>query len=269
MVSDDHEPITNLQKHIYGVQICLLKFVLFRFLQYASKFSQWYVAKFGLDENFIEKLKSLENSFSATRKGNAICHVHAKLCTPQVHAYWTLLTLCIVCFPVLRLGKSVDLLAGAYNSLTIKDVVVKLALVLAKINQAVYLIVDHKVWLIKLGVLKGDAKPYAKLAAKFWLVTIIFNLIRNLSDILTIISRHKSKTSKDYKDHKTKSALQEYLSNKPMVIDTVKNVSDLSLPLAGLNYINISVGLQGVLGMLSSVMAMLQSWDPAYKLLPA
>ena len=155
---------------------------------------------------------------------------------------------------------------GAYRSLAVTDLVIKLALVLAKINQAVYLIVDHRVWLIKLGILKGDAKAYASLAAKFWLVTIIFNLIRNTRDLLVIINRHKTKSGKA---RKNTTAFNDFISNKPMVVDTVKNVSDVFLPLAGLHYINISVGLQGLLGMLSSIMAMLQSWDPKYKLLPA
>ena len=243
-----------------------------RFLQYASKFSGWYVEKSGLEHDLIKNFNALENSFSATRKGKpsaekpqfSLCGctlyntIAIQMAFMLFRSYGTFLV------AVLRLGKSIDLLVGAYNSLAIRDIVVKIALVLAKINQAVYLIVDHKVWLIKLGVLKGDAKPYAKLAAKFWLVTIIFNLVRNLHDILTIVNRHKSKVQNE-----NKTSFGEFIANKPMFVDTVKNVSDVFLPLAGLNYINISVGLQGVLGMLSSVMAMLQSWDVKYKLTPA
>ena len=164
---------------------------------------------------------------------------------------------------VLRLGKSLDLAFGALASLAVKDVVVRLALVLAKINQAIYLLVDHKLWLIKVGVIKGDSKAYAKLAAKFWLVTITFNLMRNLRDLLNIYRKHAKSRQP------TKDTLQEFMSNKPMLVDSLKNGCDVFLPLAGLDLLKISVGWQGVLGMTSSILAMMQTWDSKYKLLPA
>ena len=149
---------------------------------------------------------------------------------------------------------------GALASLAVKDAIVRITLVLAKINQAIYLLVDHKLWLIKVGVLKGDAKPYARFAAKFWLT---FNLLRNLRDLLNIYQKHAKS------QHKSRDTFREFTANKPMLVDSVKNACDVFLPLAGLDIIKISVGLQGLLGMVSSVLAMLQTWDSKYKLLPA
>ena len=173
----------------------------------------------------------------------------------------------------MRLGKSIDLLYGAVNCLRLKDSVIKLALFAAKINQAVYLIADHYLWLIKIGVLKGDAKYLARVAAKFWFVTILFNLSRDIYDILTIMARHRSKKVKENgyskTNHGARPGIVAVLANKPVVVDTAKNCCDFLLPLAGLGYVDISNGLQGILGITSSLLAMAQTWDEQYKLVPS
>ena len=86
----------------------------------------------------------------------------------------------------MRFGKSLDMIMGAWKSQNVPDILIRLTLTIAKLNQAMYLLLDHYVWLVKVGLLKGDSKKLAKTAAKFWLVTITASLIRNLYDILTI-----------------------------------------------------------------------------------
>lgn len=56
--------------------------------------------------------------------------------------------------------------------------------------------------------------------------------------------------------------------NVPLHLDTIKNLFDVVLPLASLNYINVSPGVQGVCGLVSSLISLLIVWDGQYKLTP-
>jgi len=58
-------------------------------------------------------------------------------------------------------------------------------------------------------------------------------------------------------------------ADRPVVIDTLKNVTDLFLPLATLGYVQTSDGFQGLMGMISSYMSLLAVWNPAFKLSPS
>ena len=166
------------------------------------------------------------------------------------------------------MGKSLDMIQGALKSLDVTDVVIKTCLIVAKLNQACYLIVDHFIWFGKISNAKVDIKYWNKVAAQFWLVTLVFNLLRNLYDILKLLhtSNDSSMSSPKRENTLMHSMLHE---NKAVTVDTVKNTCDVFLPLSTLGYSNISSGTQGVLGMISSLMAMLQTWHADYKVIPS
>ncbi len=177
---------------------------------------------------------------------------------------------------VLRFGKSMDMFQGALKSLMIDDGMIRFALTLSKLNQAFYLLVDHFIWLGKVGIIKTDTKRWAIISARFWLITIFFNLVRNVYDVLRIMKEEGRKKARAKKEMGTCDAtgyrrtLCDCLSdNKPAVVDSVKNICDLFLPLSSLGYVNISAGLQGLMGVTSSIMGIATVWDPLLKLSPA
>lgn len=57
-------------------------------------------------------------------------------------------------------------------------------------------------------------------------------------------------------------------SNVSLHLDTIKNAFDLCLPLSGLRFVNLSPGVQGLCGLVSSLISLLVVWDARFKLYP-
>ena len=182
----------------------------------------------------------------------------------------------------MRFGKSLDLLQGALRSFQLDNLILKLTLTLSKINQAAYLGVDHLIWAGKIGLAETNTKKWAKVSARFWLVTLTFNLIRNAYDVYLIIlkymalQRRKAKLSMNGNanygpnEKEGDSILKKcFIENKPAIVDLVKNMADVTLPLSSLGYLNTNPGFQGAMGIISSFMGVLVVWDPLLKLTPS
>lgn len=59
------------------------------------------------------------------------------------------------------------------------------------------------------------------------------------------------------------------LENKALILDLIKNLADLVLPLEALEYVNASPGVQGLLGTVSSAVGVITAWDPLLRLVPS
>jgi len=174
-----------------------------------------------------------------------------------------------------------DLLQGAVRSMQLDSIIYKMTLTLSKINQAAYLAVDHLIWAGKIGLADTDTKKWAKVSARFWLVTIFFNLVRNLYDIYLIVAKYMALQRRRAKQsmngnanygptERKESILKKcVIENKPVVADVIKNVADVTLPLSSLGYLNTTPGFQGVMGILSSIIGIMVVWNPLYKLTPS
>ena len=209
---------------------------LCRLFQYACKFALWYSETHRPHQALMTQLKNLETTLSTTRK-------------------------------VLRLGKFADMFQGAIKSMSVSDFLHKLCLVIGKTSQGIYLLLDNYIWLGKQGLIKVDTKTFGPRAAKFWLTTIFFNIIRNIYDILNILENESRRRKKKEVSGNWVDCCGRH---KPVIVDTVKNMTDLFLPLSILHYIDTSAGFQGIMGMISSIMGIMVTWDPArYKLTPS
>jgi peroxin-11B len=146
-----------------------------------------------------------------------------------------------------------------------------------------YLLVDHYVWATKIGLTDANPKQLSRIASRFWLVALVCNLMRNIYDILNIIQNNRRGLRKGQQESvsisryseeeycsraTSRSALGAVLANKPVIIDTIKNAADLLLPLTNLGFVNTPVQVQGILGMISSVMGILSVWNANLKLKP-
>ncbi len=175
------------------------------------------------------------------------------------------------------------MILGIISSWPITDGVLRWSLVLAKLNQAFFLLVDHYVWFIKIDVLDADPKRFVRLSAIFWLAAIVCNLVRDVHDIAQIIQREKEKQRSSiykktdgvendvvrYVEPPPFSLTQCLSENKPLAIDIVKNLTDMFLPLSALQFIKPSEAYLAVMGMISSYMGVLSTWNSAYKLKPS
>ncbi|XP_049832964.1 peroxisomal membrane protein 11B [Schistocerca gregaria] len=221
---------------------------LVRLLQYTSKFAWHYMQEKQRSKQSVDRLKDLEYTFSSFRK-------------------------------LLRLGRCLDVLYGALSSVQYPDLTLRITCTLSRIANALYLLADHILWFGRTGMLNINSAKWNQVANKYWLYSIVMNLVRDVYEILQIVKYEthnciglKRMGSPDYyrKPATDKLSLIKFVQeHKDVVIDTVKNGCDFFIPMSALGYIRLNPGTVGVLGVISSVAAIISLVDPFARLSPA
>nr|CAD7195305.1 unnamed protein product [Timema douglasi]CAD7574387.1 unnamed protein product [Timema californicum] len=223
-----------------------------RLLQYASKATWHFMQQKELNRQSIDKLKSLEYTFSSFRK-------------------------------LLRLGKFLDVLYGAFLTVHYEDVTVRITCTLSKIANALFLLADHVLWIGRTGLVSINSDKWNKVANKYWLYSITMNLVRDIYEIWRIVERENikfgghgwrrtclidSSTSRKSLSLSLR-AMNFAQDHKDVFVDTVKNGCDLLIPMAALGYMRLSPGTVGLLGIISSLAAIVSLVDPLARLQPS
>ncbi|XP_071477445.1 peroxisomal membrane protein 11B-like [Diadema antillarum] len=248
---------------------------LYRTCQYGSRLAWWCIQETKRDPILVKKLKGLDSHLSTSRK-------------------------------LLRIGKSVELLRAAQKSVHLSDPFLQFTITFANVNKATYLLVDHLLWLHRVGLVTVDSRYYGHMSSRFWLATLILCLSRDiysLVDVLTMLlstdssQKTASESSPITHQHSNGSVTQTeatdgsarnsnrfrersrltfariavmlFRHHLALVLDTLKNLADLFLPLTYLGYINLPAGVQGLLGVISSVIGVLTVWSSKFKLVPS
>jgi len=165
-------------------------------------------------------------------------------------------------FSVLRLGRCVDALYSAIKMLEYPNLIVRITLVTAKIANALFLLADHFIWVGRVGILKVDLEKWNKTANKYWLITIIMNIIRDIYEIIKVIE-HKGNI---FQQRQISFYLRDH---KNVMMDTIKNACDLFIPLTALGITRCTPGTIGFLGIISSFIGLYMIINPHYKLSPS
>ncbi|CAD5122222.1 unnamed protein product [Dimorphilus gyrociliatus] len=133
------------------------------------------------------------------------------------------------------------------------------------------MLADHVTWFAKLGLIKTDTTKWSHRAFKFWLLSIIFNLVRDLYELCNIYinERHRKKTPNT--SNSGVSTFKRALKRHPEVaVDFLKNSADVVIPLSALGYCKCAnKGITGLLGVISSLSAICAIVAPSLKLSPA
>lgn len=238
---------------------------LYRTCQYGSRLVWWCIQETHSDPALVKKLQGLDSHLSTSRK-------------------------------LLRIGKSVELLRAAQQSVHLSDPFLQFTITFANVNKASYLLVDHLLWLHRVGLVAIDTKYYGNLSSRFWLATLILALSTDLYGILnvlgTLLSTDTPKSSSEASQQRANGSAPHIHSNGTngnrhpvahgaslkrvlvslfryhlgLILDLFKNLADLFLPLSYLGYINISSGLQGLFGVIASIIGLLTVWDAKYKM---
>jgi peroxin-11B len=199
---------------------------------------------------------------------------------------------------IMRLGRSFEFIEKSLKSIKIDDSFLRYTLTMASLNQACYLLLDNILWFnsMKIINLKNNNGIDRELSIrtwsnKFWLFSSILNLSRDINELLTAIQNSdetlKTMARNRYVLDKTSgmyspapvgqdkfslmTKLRYILLNKkhhPLLVDFVKNIFDIMLPLSSLDYIKLSPGSTGLCGFISSLLGLLVLWDIRYKLMP-
>ena len=124
----------------------------------------------------------------------------------------------------LRLGTCVDALYSSFSSVSNPDPVVRFLVTLSRIAGAMFLFSDHLIWCHNFQLFTINYRLWANISDKSWLYSIILSLSRDLYELNLIFEDL-------YKD----PDLAWLINNRPgLVLDTVKNIADMFLPLAAL-----------------------------------
>ena len=153
------------------------------------------------------------------------------------------------------------MILGAVKGSQVQDPLIRLCIVVARMSRAVYFLYDILNWCCRVTLISGNAKEYAIKAAPFWFVAVVFSIIRDLYEIINYVLRAQAK--------KKDPSVQDCISRRPdIVVDTLKNICDLLIPLKIWGKININEGKIGFLGLISSLCGILSIVNPKYKLTP-
>ena len=105
-----------------------------------------------------------------------------------------LLLLFVSTLTVLCLSKNLSVLTSAVDSLEVDDAVLRTLLISTKVSHAGQILLDNYVWLSSIGLVSVDSKPLVKAAAHLWLLTLILQLTRNVSDLVHIMNPSSQQT---------------------------------------------------------------------------
>ncbi|KAK4883810.1 hypothetical protein RN001_000081 [Aquatica leii] len=214
-----------------------------RLLQYLSRF-MWYRLE-QYNKNGVHNLKRLEYQLSTFRK-------------------------------LLRFGRCIDSLSAALKIVKHPDLVVRITQTLSKLYNFLFLLADHILWLGRADLYQVDTDKWGKLCNRYWLYSIVMNLIRDFYEVLQVlkINSHRilpkdgCRSLGDMYKCGTKAlvCMQGYQN---IVIDTIKNSCDLFIPLTALGHVKLSPGTVGLLGVVSSFAGLITLIQPLAKLSPS
>lgn len=150
------------------------------------------------------------------------------------------------------------------------DNVIRILIMCRRLTYVIYYIVDHITWAARVGLYKSDPKAWSKFQSKFWILALVFGILRNIYDLLNLINTPKEKVDGEkVRDRSVVSVVQKVMQRPDVVLDTVKNSADFLLPLNVMGVIQVSAGVTGLLGLISSIAGAIPVWYPELKLKPS
>lgn len=163
------------------------------------------------------------------------------------------------------------MLRVALHTLHLANPVHRLLITFSKINRGLYLLFDHVVWAAKLKLITTDTAKWSRIASRFWAISVLLGLLRDIYDLLAAIKMEQSRTTAQDRNTRSRRSLSSALSrtvvNHPaVVLDLVKNSTDIFIPLGNLKVVNMSSGAVGLMGVVSSLCGLIALWNDSFKL---
>ncbi|XP_022256838.1 peroxisomal membrane protein 11B-like isoform X2 [Limulus polyphemus] len=199
--------------------------------------------KYSHEKEVVFRLQNLEYTFSTARK-------------------------------IFRFGRSLDVFYSALTAINIPDLTLRLTITLSRINSALYLLADHILWIGHAGIVDVNKDKWSALSNKFWLYSLVMNLIRDAYEIKSLL---QIQVSRNYVENKEmlllsqprnpfSSLIQWMIYHRPVTVELIKNGCDFWIPLSNLKIVKISPVTVGLLGFISSLAGILQIINTSYKL---
>ncbi|ESP01627.1 hypothetical protein LOTGIDRAFT_139407 [Lottia gigantea] len=203
---------------------------LFRIFQYGSRLVLWYFSKVGATGRLAYKVKKLEEAVSLSRK-------------------------------LFRMGNSFDLMIKVKDSFKGPDAYQALLGVITHSFKALWLVMDHVIWLGKVETVQIQMKTWSQWASRAWLVSLVTATVidvHKLNDIKAQII--KAKTPHGQSDHHHRNNVQLLKRDfHGAQLTFLKDFCDIFIPLSSLNY--VSPGLAALCGVTSSAIGFKLEWE--------
>lgn len=167
----------------------------------------------------------------------------------------------------MRLGRFVDSIKSVLESFHIRNKRIGTLFGLIAVCQGLFMLFDNILLFNRYKIIHlANPQRLQQYLYQVWLLWISLALTRDYYEIQAsfAIGQHHQ-----YQQKTDKSLIRRaniFWANKPLVIDTIKNLCDLYIPLSNLNIVRPNTGLQGLAGTISSVLGLLQLWDKNYQL---
>ncbi|XP_005989840.1 peroxisomal membrane protein 11A [Latimeria chalumnae] len=233
---------------------------IFRTTQYACAFLSYLLQDKADKEKLIKKLKLLESNMSSGRK-------------------------------LFRLGNAVHALEAAQRNIQVADPVLRFCLTSSSLNRCLYFICDNALWARSVSLAPNvDKAKWSLRASRCYFYTLLLSLARDFYQIAMEMQRGEvlqGKSCRKEVSSPPENSLGElacriaakvkaffvllYFSlrgNPPVLLDTVKNLCDLFIPLDRLGIYKTSPGVVSLCGLLSSILGILTVACPHLKLKP-
>ncbi|XP_051896475.1 peroxisomal membrane protein 11A [Pristis pectinata] len=233
---------------------------IFRTIQYACTLLNYLIHKNGSNKELAAKLKHLESNLNAGRK-------------------------------LFRLGNTVDAVQTARRNIHLSDPVLRFYLTVIPLSRALYYVCDNILWAGAVGLSNIDKEKWSRRCNRYYFFSLIVSLGRDVYEVVQLLKeealaqkRQQSKSISTLENNhmqrefiwlariKTKAffvlLFQSLGNNPPVLLDIVKNLCDLTLPLDKLGICKTNSAVVGFCGLLSSILSILTLTHPALKLRP-
>ncbi|XP_077052646.1 peroxisomal membrane protein 11B [Siphateles boraxobius] len=247
---------------------------VFRAAQYACTLLGYTLQRGGARAELLSTIKQLEAHMSLTRK-------------------------------LMRLGNSAEALEAAKRTVHLSDCVLRLCVTVAHLNRAMYFACDNVLWAGKTGLLPElDQNKWSQRSFRYYLFALILNLTRDAYEIRLLMEREsRSNSAKSFNSSPSSltptpengefpltpspsSAMSPVpmftaglnkqfcllitvlRNNPPLLLDLLKNLCDVFIPLDRLGLYPTGSGFVGACGLTSSILSILTIVHPWLKLKP-
>ncbi|KAG1947393.1 peroxisomal membrane protein 11B [Pimephales promelas] len=247
---------------------------VFRAAQYACTLLGYTLQRGGARPELLSTIKQLEAHMSLTRK-------------------------------LMRLGNSAEALEAAKRTVHLSDCVLRLCITVAHLNRAMYFACDNILWAGKTGLLPElDQNKWSQRSFRYYLFALILNLTRDAYEVRLLMEREsRCSSAKSFSSAPssltptpengefpltpspssamsplpmlTASLNKQFCllitvlrNNPPLLLDLLKNLCDVFIPLDRLGLYPTGSGFVGACGLTSSILSILTIVHPWLKLKP-
>ncbi|KPP65343.1 peroxisomal membrane protein 11A-like [Scleropages formosus] len=229
---------------------------VFRATQYACALLRHLLRNHAARREVLEKLRRVESNMSSGRK-------------------------------LFRLGNTVSSISAVKQTMHLSDPMLQLCLTSTHLIRALYFVCDNILWAQSVGLLHSINKEcWSRAASRCYLISLVLSLARDVYFFAQVTAWAAQMMEHQKKPLQPKSKAGEAAcypllgscipaliykglkNNPPLILDALKNICDLFIPLDTLGIYETSPGMVGLCGLLSSFIGILTLLKPNLKLTP-